>query len=118
MSALRGPHLVLTRAFIVALLSAAATAAPARAQGSITGTVFDSLRTRAPLAIATVVLVLHSRYVTTDARGRFRIDSVADGRYTIGVVHPVLDSLDLQLPVVPVAVSAGRRVSIVSRRRT
>jgi hypothetical protein len=52
----------------------------AAAQGSIAGTVYDSLSTHAPLANATVVLVERSRYATTDARGRFRIDSVPDGR--------------------------------------
>ncbi len=103
-----------TRAPTIASLAFALSfaPAPARAQGSITGTVFDSLRTRAPLANATVVLVEQSRYVTTDTRGRFRIDSVADGHYTIGVVHPVLDSLDMQLPVVPVNVSDGRRITV------
>ena len=70
--------------------------ANAGAQGSIAGTVFDSLRTRAPLAGATVVLVERSRYATADARGRFRFDSVPDGHYTIGFMHPVLDSLDLR----------------------
>ncbi|MFI5246061.1 MAG: carboxypeptidase regulatory-like domain-containing protein, partial [Gemmatimonadales bacterium] len=66
-----------------------------------------SLRTRAPLADATVVLVERSRYATTDAQGRFRMDSVPDGHYTISFMHPVLDSLDLQAPVVAIDVSGG-----------
>lgn len=86
----------------------ALSAMNAGAQGSVAGTVYDSLRTRAPLADATVVLVERSRYATTDARGRFRMDSVPDGHYTIGFMHPVLDSLDLQSPVVAVDVSGGR----------
>ena len=86
----------------------ALTAVKAGAQGSIAGTVFDSLRMRAPLADATVVLVERSRYATTDARGRFAFDSVPDGHYTIGFMHPVLDSLDLQAPVVAVDVAEGR----------
>ncbi|MBI3568120.1 MAG: hypothetical protein HY084_07965 [Gemmatimonadetes bacterium] len=69
--------------------------ARAGAQGSIVGTAYDSLSTRGPLANATVVLVERARYATADARGRFRIDSVPDGHYTIGCLHPVLDSLDL-----------------------
>ena len=80
----------------------------AGAQGSVAGTVYDSLRTGAPLADATVVLIERSRYATTDARGRFRMDSVPDGHYTIGFMHPVLDSLDLQSPVVAIDVSGGR----------
>ncbi len=84
----------------------------AGAQGSIAGTVYDSLSTRAPLANATVVLVERSRYATTDARGRFQIDSVPDGHYTLGIMHPVLDSLDLTAPVVSVAVTGGLRTTV------
>ena len=84
----------------------------AGAQGSIAGTVFDSLSTHAPLANATVVLVERSRYATTDARGHFRIDSVPDGHYTIGFMHPVLDSLDLTAPVVAADVTGGRRTTV------
>jgi hypothetical protein len=85
----------------------ALVAARAVAQGSIAGTVYDSLRTHAPLANATVVLVERARYATTDAHGRFRIDSVPDGHYTVGLMHAILDSLDMELPAVPVEVSAG-----------
>ena len=84
----------------------------AAAQGSIAGTVYDSLSTHAPLANATVVLVERSRYATTDAHGRFQIDSVPDGHYTIGIMHPVLDSLDLTAPVVSVAVIGGLRTTV------
>ena len=84
----------------------------AAAQGSISGTVFDSLSSRAPLANATLVLVERNRYASTDARGRFRFDSVPDGHYTIGLSHPVLDAIDLVLPLVPVDVADGRRTNI------
>ena len=84
----------------------------AGAQGSIAGTVYDSLSTHAPLANATVVLVERSRYATTDARGHFQIDSVPDGHYTLGIMHPVLDSLDLTAPVVAVDVAGGRRTTV------
>lgn len=82
------------------------------AQGTISGTAYDSLRTRAPLANATVVLVERSRYVTTDARGHFQIDSVPDGHYTLGLLHAVLDSFDLQLPAVPIDVAEGRSAAV------
>jgi hypothetical protein len=100
----------ITRTLACAVL--ALHAVRAGAQGSIAGTVYDSLSTRAPLANATVVLVERSRYATTDARGRFQIDSVPDGHYTIGFMHPVLDSLDLTAAVVPVEVSGGRRTEV------
>lgn len=82
------------------------------AQGSITGTVYDSLSTRALLANATVVLVEKSRYATTDAKGRFRIDSVPDGNYTISFIHPYLDSLGLQAPSAHVVVADGHSVTV------
>jgi len=87
-------------------------AASLGAQGGITGTVYDSLATRAPLANATVVLVERSRYATSDARGRFRFDSVPDGQYTLGFTHQVLDSLGLDVPLVPVSVTGGHRVAV------
>jgi hypothetical protein len=77
----------------------------ALAQGKISGTVFDSLSSHAPLANATVVLIERSRYATTDADGHFTIDSVPPGKYTIGFSHPLLDSLDLALP--PQSVEVG-----------
>ena len=81
------------------------------AQGKISGTVFDSLRSRAPLANATVVLIERSRYATTDADGRFTIDSVPPGKYTISFSHPVLDALDLVLP--PQAIEVGASTATV-----
>jgi hypothetical protein len=96
----------------LACAALALSAARAGAQGSIAGTVYDSLSTHAPLANATVVLVERSRYATTDARGRFQIDSVPDGHYTIGFMHPVLDSLDLTAAVVAADVSGGRRTTV------
>jgi len=92
-----------------ALVLAAATAG---AQGGISGTVYDSLRSHAALANATVVLIERDRYATTDAHGRFRFDTVPDGRYTLGFTHEILDSLDLELPPVPVEVAGGRRTTV------
>lgn len=96
----------------LAYAALALSAQRAGAQGSIAGTVYDSMSMRAPMAHATVVLVERSRYATTDGRGRFRFDTVPDGHYTLGLLHPLLDSLDLQLPVMPVEVAEGRRVTV------
>ena len=84
----------------------------AGAQGGVAGVVYDSLSSRAPLANAIVVLVELSRYATTDSHGRFRIDSVPDGRYTLGFTHAVLDSIDLEAPLVPVEIAGGHRASV------
>jgi hypothetical protein len=88
------------------------SATSAGAQGRISGVVYDSLRTHAPLANATVMLVEPSRYATTDEHGRFTFDSVAAGHFTLGFDHPVLDSLDLQSPIAAVNVVAGQRAEV------
>ena len=77
------------------------------AQATVVGTVFDSLFTNAPMRGATVVIPELSRYVTTDARGRFRFDSVPAGSYTMTFLHPKLDSLDIAAEVLPVTVPAS-----------
>ena len=92
---------------VVGLLSA--LAGSLEGQGRISGTVFDSLDTRAPLAHAMVVLVESGRAATTDARGRFQFDGVAAGHYTLGFMHPLLDSLGITLPPVGVDHPAGAR---------
>jgi hypothetical protein len=102
----------LIRSLAASVALTAAAVALAGAQGSISGSVYDSLSARAPLANATVVLVERSKYVTTDKHGRFTFDSVPDGRYTVGFMHAVLDSLDLQAPVAAVEVSGGRRSEV------
>ncbi|HEY0931731.1 MAG TPA: carboxypeptidase regulatory-like domain-containing protein [Gemmatimonas sp.] len=89
------------------LLIALAIPGVLQAQTRVEGTVLDSLRGRAPLAGAMIVLVEHNRYATSDARGRFRFDSVPNGRVTVGVLHPMLDSLDLQLPPTTAQVASG-----------
>ena len=67
--------------------------APLQAQGRITGIVFDSLITNAPLAQATVLVVGTSMSRVTDARGRFQMDSAPVGRVELTFFHPVLDSV-------------------------
>ncbi len=68
----------------------------------IDGTVRDSLAGR-PLAGARIELVPAAAResagytVDADAAGRFRLDSIAPGRYVIGFAHPRLDSLGLIL---------------------
>lgn len=61
---------------------------------SVRGIAFDSLR-NAPLRDAFVAIDGVDRTTTTDAHGRFTIDSVAPGAYTFVLQHPVFDSLGL-----------------------
>lgn len=75
-------------------------------RGSVTGSVYDSLR-NSPLVGATVVIDGTMYSATTDGIGRYRIDSVPAGQYRMGFFHPVLDSLGLGSPVQTVTVRGG-----------
>ena len=90
-----------------ALAALAAMPLAARGQGAISGTIYDSLRVRGPLRDVSVLLTELNRVTTTDARGRFRFDSVPDGRYRITFFYSTLDSLGIGGPVATVTVSRG-----------
>jgi hypothetical protein len=49
---------------------------------------------------------------TTDSAGRFRIDSLAPGRYMVGFESPLLDSLEITLPPRAVTVEAERPATV------
>ncbi|AHG92705.1 hypothetical protein J421_5170 (plasmid) [Gemmatirosa kalamazoonensis] len=73
---------------------------PASADGALYGVVYDSL-TRRPLARAYVQVVRAGdldggRTVAADSAGRFRVDSLAPGRYLVAFFHPLLDLLRVQ----------------------
>lgn len=79
-----------------------ATASSGLQSGTIRGVVYDSVGERA-LAGATVQLVdvqrpAVGRTATTDSAGQFAFTQVAGGRYVLGFVHDVLDSLGLDPP--------------------
>lgn len=101
------------------LLALAALAAPvpaANAQaglGSIRGLVHDSLRAGGPLAGAEVEVLELGRRVLTDAAGRFRIDSVPAGRFTVSFSHPDLVAFGFQPPERTVEIGSGIDVSLV-----
>src|SRR5258707_2181583 len=66
----------------------------AQGSGSIRGVVYDSL-IHAPLEGAIVSVVGGSGVTTTDAGGRFRLDSVPAGRVFVSFEHADLDSVGL-----------------------
>lgn len=74
---------------------------PAVSAASVSGIVFDSLA-RLPLSGARVQLVnadsvtSAARTVTTDSLGRYLFRNVHVGRYLIGFLHPMLDSLGIE----------------------
>lgn len=78
--------------------------------GAVSGIVFDSIA-GAPLRDALVQLDSPERYgrsATTDSLGWFTMRDVPPGRYTIGFLHPMLDSLGLEPPLRRLEVGAGR----------
>jgi hypothetical protein len=97
---------------LLLLAAALSPFALAGAQASVTGTVFDSLRTNAWLASPTVVIPELARYTTADVRGRFRFDSVPAGRFTLTFLHPSLDALDVAAPIVALIVPERGTVSV------
>jgi len=79
----------------------------AAAQRSVEGTVYDSLL-HAPLPGADVWVRGSARHAETGSDGRFRVDSIAPGRYTLLVSHPGLDSAGLFTLAVPITITADQ----------
>lgn len=73
-------------------------AAPTAVGGfsAVQGLVMDSVH-NGPLANADVIVEGVSRNAMTDADGHFRIDSIPPGQHRIMVLHPVLDTLGIQM---------------------
>jgi hypothetical protein len=96
---------VLPAATVLTFALGAVGSAPAGAQATVSGMVFDST-TRVMLAGAVVQLlraddpaapVAHT--ARTDSSGRFTMTGVQAGRYLAGFLHPVLDSLEIEIPL-------------------
>ncbi len=75
-------------------------------RGSLTGLVWDSTRSR-PLEGATVYLSGTQYAGVTDVEGRFRLDEVPDGVFTVSFTHPRLDSLGVIAAGAEVELTAG-----------
>src|SRR6267378_637970 len=76
-------------------------------QRAVVGTVYDSL-VHAPLRGADVWVRGSERHAQTGSEGRFRLDSIIPGRYTLLVSHPGLDSAGLFTLAVPVNITADQ----------
>ncbi len=78
----------------------------AMGQRAVLGTVYDSLA-HAPLRDADVWVRGSDRHAQTNGSGRFRLDSIAPGHYTLFVSHPGLDSAGLFTLAVPVDITGA-----------
>jgi len=102
------------RSYFFALAITVATAVPTVARSQrLVGTVTDSVH-HSPLSDATVVAtavnsasdsVFHT--TRTDAKGRFALDSLRAGRYSISVEHAFTDSIGLDVPSRIVAIAGN-----------
>jgi hypothetical protein len=93
----------------------AAVATPRTSGATVRGVVRDSL-SHTPLSGATVQLVTTdtiSHFSTsgiTDSAGRYALNDVPDGRFLVGFLHPLLDSLGVEAPLRELRVDAHRSV--------
>jgi hypothetical protein len=73
-------------------------APPAAATGfaALQGFVMDSIH-NAPLTHASIIIEGTPRASLTDADGHYRIDSIPPGQHRVAVMHPVLDTLGIQM---------------------
>jgi hypothetical protein len=81
-------------------------------KGMITGVVIDSLNGRY-LSGAEVIVQGANLTRVTDSLGRFRVDSLAPGRYQVGVFHPLLDTLGTALATQPFYLGADSSSFVV-----
>lgn len=107
------PRLVagLTIITLALLAQRAVAQQPARIEGVLT----DSAHNK-PLADATVIITriepAQPEFVRTpvsDKDGRYHLDSLAAGRYSVWFSHPTLDSLDLPVVAREIVIAAGDR---------
>ncbi|HLA14880.1 MAG TPA: carboxypeptidase-like regulatory domain-containing protein, partial [Gemmatimonadaceae bacterium] len=81
---------------------------------AVSGVVHDSIA-RQPLAGAAVQLVTDSltsfiRTAVSDSLGRFALGDVPPGRYKLGFLHPLLDSLGVDAPLIEVRVEGRQAI--------
>jgi hypothetical protein len=80
--------------------------------GRITGVAVDSIH-GGYLRDALVMLSNSSRTTVTDSAGRFRIDSVKPGSYTLTLSHPLLDTMGIRVMTNPFQVTPDQVASFV-----
>lgn len=112
-SALRASRLVLAVAVLVALGTVpeqtlrAQVAPPASGYSGLQGSVIDSIH-GGPLANASVMIEGTDRAGITTADGRYRIDSIPAGQHRVYVLHPLLDTIGIQMRTPSYPFAAGK----------
>ena len=112
-----GPLPEMRAALLLSFLTAAgATHLPGQSPGgAVSGVVYDSIARRPlPGALVQVVALAGARHFSnstlTDSLGRFRLSNVPAGRFMLGFLHPLLDSLGIEPLLHQVVVEANQSV--------
>lgn len=98
-------------AFSLAKVASAQTVSPS-GFAVISGVAVDSVR-GGYLKDASVTLSNSRRSASTDSLGRFTIDSIAPGSYSVRLLHPLLDTLGVSVSTRPTAVRGGDTITFV-----
>ena len=78
----------------------------------VAGSVTDSIHGGIPLPGAVVKISGTTRQGTTDANGQFRIDSIPVGDHSLSLIHPLLDTLGIQINTRAVPFQAGNVLAV------
>lgn len=108
---------IVSRFALIVMASGIAFAPQASGQQSspfaaVTGSVIDSIHGAVPLVGATVRVGDTNRQGTTDAGGRFQIDSIPPGEHSLMLTHPLLDTLGIQITTRAVPFQAGSPLAV------
>jgi hypothetical protein len=112
-SAVRVSRRVLAAAAVVVLAALAAPTLRAQATPPTTGfsvlqgSVVDSIH-GGPLVNASVMIEGTTRSGMTTAEGRYRIDSIPPGQHRVVVLHPLLDTIGIQMRTPAYPFAAGQ----------
>src|SRR5688500_14582498 len=96
-------RIVIAVAALTCTIPVAPLVAQQSATGRLEGTIAPWIASRSVRTAQVSVVSLESDASTTvtatvDSSGRYRLGSLAPGRYLVQVSHPTLDSLDVTLP--------------------
>jgi hypothetical protein len=106
----------LFRVAVAAAVAAAITPRESSGQqpgfGGVVGTVIDSINGVVPLVGATIKVGNTGRQAVTDSLGQFRVDSIPPGEHAVTLLHPLLDSLNIQISTRPAPFQAGQTFAV------
>jgi hypothetical protein len=80
--------------------------------GGVAGSVTDSIHGGIALPGAIIRIGTTNRQGTTDANGRFEIDSIPPGQHSLTLIHPLLDTLGISITTRAVPFQAGQTLAV------